>query len=139
MIPFYESLAIIINDMSITNVIYFDFAKASYSVNHDIILHKLKYQFNIDGVLLKFLVNYLNDRKQSVVIGGSSSSVLPVISGIPQAPFLDLYFLSFLSIIYPGTNIFMHMIQKSRGELIVMKIKSFLSIIYRILLIQVQT
>ena len=39
--------------MSTTDVIYFDFAKAFDSVSHDIILHKLKYQFNIDGLLLK--------------------------------------------------------------------------------------
>ena len=54
MIPFYDSLAISINDLSSTDVIYFDFAKAFDSVNHDIILHKLKHQFNIDG-LLNFL------------------------------------------------------------------------------------
>ena len=53
--------------MSTTDVIYFDFAKA-----FDIILHKLKHQFHIDidGKLLKFLVNYLKDRTQFDIIGG---------------------------------------------------------------------
>ena len=40
MIPFYDSLAVTINDLSTTDVIYFDFAKAFDSVNHDIILHR---------------------------------------------------------------------------------------------------
>ena len=71
MVPFYDSLAITINNASMTDVIYFDFAKAFDSVNHDIILHKLKYQFHIDGMLLKFLVDYLRRRTQSVVIGGA--------------------------------------------------------------------
>ena len=44
-----------------TYVVYFDFAKPFDSVNHDVILSKLKNKFNIDGTLLKFLVNYLRD------------------------------------------------------------------------------
>ena len=55
LIPFYDNLARTLNGGSRTDVIYFDFAKAFDSVNHDLILHKLKKQFNIDGLLLKFL------------------------------------------------------------------------------------
>ena len=62
MIPFYDNIALTINDLSSTDIIYFDFAKAFDSVNHDIILHKLKYQFHIDGLLVKFIVNYLQER-----------------------------------------------------------------------------
>ena len=40
-----------------TDVVYFDFSKAFDSVNHDIILHKLKYFYGIDGRLLKFIKN----------------------------------------------------------------------------------
>ena len=73
MIHFYDNVGVSINDISTTDVIYFDFAKAFDSVNHDIILHKLKYPFYIDNILLKFLVNYLKYRKQAVVI-----SVMPL-------------------------------------------------------------
>ena len=38
-----------------TDIIYFDFAKAFDTVNHDLILSKLKYQYSIDGRMLKFL------------------------------------------------------------------------------------
>ena len=60
MINFSDSLAISINDchsMGI-DVVYFDFSKAFDSVNHDLILNKLKYTFGIDGRFLKFIMNY---------------------------------------------------------------------------------
>ena len=37
------------------DMVYFDFAKAFDSVNHDIILQKLKSEFKIDGIMLKFI------------------------------------------------------------------------------------
>ena len=42
MIPYTDSLALTLNNKGQTDVIYFDFAKAFDSVNHDIILDKLK-------------------------------------------------------------------------------------------------
>ena len=84
LIPFTENLAFTLNNSSRTDVIYFDFAKAFDSVNHDIILYKLKNNFGIDGHLLQFIKAYLQDRKQQVIINGSISNKLSVNSGVPQ-------------------------------------------------------
>ena len=54
MINFMDSLAGSINAAGRSDVIYFDFAKAFDSVNHDVLLHKLKSGYGIDGVMLKF-------------------------------------------------------------------------------------
>ena len=93
-----------------TDIIYFDFAKAFDSVSHDIILHKLKTKFKIDGRLLKFLQDYLRHRKQRVVLDNIASEVLDVHSGVPQRSIIGpLLFILFINDIYsqldPGTRI----------------------------------
>jgi retron-type reverse transcriptase len=88
LIPYNDMLAQNLNKGSRTDVIYFEFAKAFDSVNHDIILYKLKHKFGIDGLLLKFFVEYLCKRYQRDVINGSSSSDLLVNSGVPQGSIL---------------------------------------------------
>jgi retron-type reverse transcriptase len=58
MVGFIDSLAVNMNDKKRTDVIYFDFSKAFDSVNHDLILKKLKHSFGIDGCLLNFIRQY---------------------------------------------------------------------------------
>ena len=84
----FFSLASSLNKKIRSDVIYFDFVKAFDSVNHDLILLKLKTLFLIDGCLLQLIKAYLKDRKQAVVVGGSSSTFLPVLSGVPQESIL---------------------------------------------------
>ena len=65
MISFTDKVVLSINDTHklSTDIVYFDFSKAFNSVNHDLILDKLKNLYFIDGRLLKFLKNYLCDTK----------------------------------------------------------------------------
>ena len=63
MIPFIDDLALTLNAISRSDIIYFDFAKAFDSVSHDIILRKLKNLYGIDGLMLRFIKSYLQDRE----------------------------------------------------------------------------
>ena len=96
MVDFTDSVVLSIDDIQTmsTDVIYFDFSKAFDSVNHDIILYKLKNLYGIDGRLLKFIKNYLSDREQCVVIDGHISSKKSVLPGVPQGSILGPFLFS---------------------------------------------
>ena len=108
-----DNLALSLNDCARTDVVYFDFAKAFDSVNHDLLLCKLKRYYKIDGRLLKFLKNYLCDREQQVVVGNSISSRSKVLSGVPQGSILGpILFVLFINDLpdglSPGTDASMY-------------------------------
>ena len=78
-------------------VIFFDVQKAFDSVPHIPLIQKLA-NININPHILKWLQNYLTDRKQFVALEGSSSPTLQVLSGVPQGSVLGpLLFIIYLN------------------------------------------
>ena len=107
MVGFLDKVVLSINDLQTfsTDVVYFDFSKAFDSVNHDLILTKLKSMYGIDGRLLKFVQNYLQGREQSVVIENCVSTSKPVLSGVPQGSILGpILFVLFINDLPSGLS-----------------------------------
>ena len=69
------------------HVVYLDFAKAFDKVDFGVVLKKLK-SLGIRGKLGRWIHCFLTGRTQRVVVGGASSSVKEVISGVPQGSVL---------------------------------------------------
>ena len=63
------------------STVFFDVSKCSPPSTS--ILRKL-FVINVDQYIIKWVHSYLLGREQYVVVNGAKSSVLPVVSGVPQ-------------------------------------------------------
>uniref|UniRef100_A0A8C5MDD6 Reverse transcriptase domain-containing protein n=1 Tax=Leptobrachium leishanense TaxID=445787 RepID=A0A8C5MDD6_9ANUR len=72
---------------NLTGAIFIDFAKAFDTVDHGILLQKLK-DSGIGDHTLTWFQSYVSDRSQYVSISDSTSLLLPVTCGVPQGSIL---------------------------------------------------
>ena len=63
------------------DVVYLNFSNAFDTVPHSILPEKLA-AHGLDGCTLHWIKNWLNGRKQGVVVNGVNSSWWPVMSGV---------------------------------------------------------
>ncbi len=65
-----------------------DLSAAFDTLDHHILLSRLKSQYGIDGVALKWIESYLTQRKQHVMINGEHSEPRVLKYGVPQGSVL---------------------------------------------------
>ena len=77
--------------------IFLDLKKAFDSVPHRALIDQL-HKYNVDQYLINWITSYLTSRQQRVVVGGTTSPQLQVISGVPQGSILGpLLFLFYVN------------------------------------------
>ena len=80
----------ILLDLDVGNTplgIFLDLSKAFDTLNHPILISKLKY-YGLQGNTLKWFCNYLQDRRQYVEINDKKSNIISTNIGVPQGSIL---------------------------------------------------
>lgn len=83
-----HDIARALDRMEVAVLLLLDFSKAFDSVDHVLLVNKLRVRFRFDSSALSMISSYLSDRVQAVCIGGVMSSFLELKRGIPQGTVL---------------------------------------------------
>ena len=104
LIKFSNSIYDSLNSKKILATILIDYKKAFDTISHEILIEKLNF-YGVRGIPLRWIQNYLQNRKQVVSVGSSVSPTCEISFGIPQGaclgPFLFLAYVNDLARVSP--------------------------------------
>ena len=77
-----------INNKEVVCLVLLDLSVAFDTVDHQILLERLKNMFGFTGLVINWITSYLSGRFQKVVVGDAKSSSVPLSCGVPQRSIL---------------------------------------------------
>ena len=81
----------------LSSIVFLDIRKAFNSIHHNILLHKLKDQFGISDIELRWSESYINNWEQVCIVNNLMSSSKRIVSGVPRGSILGpLLFLLYI-------------------------------------------
>ena len=95
-------------DMDFVRIFSFDFSKAFDSVSHQILCNKLK-TLNINPFVTNWIISFLTDRKQRVIVDDIHTKMVSINRGVPQGtvlgPVLFSIMVNDITAVYPDRNL----------------------------------
>ena len=105
-LEFHDKLVTELDKSKLPIAIFLDLSKAFDTIDHDILLHKLRY-YGISGTSLEWFKSYLSNRRQFVQFKNSTSSQSMLTTGVPQGSILGpLLFIIYMNDIAQVTDKF---------------------------------
>ena len=105
-IEFVDKILHYLDDQHTPISIFLDLSKAFDTLDHDILLFKLKY-YGITGTPYKWFCSYLSNRQQYTQYGAYMSERLKITTGVPQGSILGpLLFIIYMNDIYTVSDSF---------------------------------
>ena len=103
----------------VTSLIFLDLSAAFDTVDHSILLHRLRNWFGLHGTFLDWFPFYLTSCSQAVFIQNSTSSFSNLSCGVPQGSVLDpllytLYTTPFGSVISKNSTKYQHYVDDTQ-------------------------
>ena len=80
----YNDLLLSLDSGNEAVLILLDLTAAFDTVDHNVLLSRLKTKFGVTGVALQWISSYLSEREQAVDVMGTSSEPSPLQWGVPQ-------------------------------------------------------